>query len=245
MGNTADDTPFADPFEEPVFRWDEDRTAFQRSLLIDADSYRPELLFPLPPQQVPTDPLVSPSGRFSYANRILPAGGPLWTADPSGRYRAVRFTGEVVIPTLYDHTASPTLKVWMSLTPMEVFTLRPGVRMARGKVVVAGLGLSWFLKKVHDRGCVDEVVLIEKDRDLLDWYGQDLCGQLPKVREVICGDAYAYLGRLGRHAKYLYDIWPLLGNAALDRKFQEKKRKLPHVWGWGDWKPEHPPHPGR
>ena len=140
----------------------------------------------------------------------------------------------MVIPTLYDFTAQPTLKVWMSLTPMEVFTLRPGICMARRKVVVAGLGLGWFLKQVHDRGCVDEVVMIERDRDLLDWYGHDLCGRLPKVKDVICGDALAYLGRLGRHTKYLYDIWPSLGDASRDRRFQAAKRKLPHVWGWGD-----------
>ncbi|HZW33101.1 MAG TPA: hypothetical protein VFF52_20460 [Isosphaeraceae bacterium] len=183
MSMTAADLSLANPFEEPVLRWDEDRTEFRRSLLIDATSYRPEPLFPLPPQVMPTTQLVSPSGRFSYANRILPAGRILWTADPKGRQGTVRFTGDVVIPTLYDYAAFPTLKVWMSLTPMEIFTLRPGVRMARGKVVVAGLGLGWFLKKVHDRGCVDEVVLIEKDRDLLDWYGHDLCGRLPKVAD--------------------------------------------------------------
>lgn len=234
MAATAD-ASFDQLFDEAVIRWDEDRTGFKRSLLIDANSYRPESLFPLPPQLVPTAQLASPSGRFSYANRILPAGLPLWTADPSGQYGAVRFTGDVVIPTLYDFTARPALEVWMSLTPMEVFTLRPGIYKARGKVVVAGLGLGWFLKKVHDRESVDEVVLIEKDRDLLDWYGYDLCQRLPKVTEVICGNAYAYLGRLGRHAKYLYDIWPHLGEAAVDRKFQAKKRKLPHVWGWGDW----------
>lgn len=229
----ADDL-FADPFEQTAIRWDEDRTEFRPSLVLEADTYRPEPLFPTPPQPVPTDPLVSPSGRFSYANRILPAFRPLWTADPKGRQGEVRFTGDVVIPTLYDATVLPARQVWMSLTPMEVFTLRPGVRMARGKVVVAGLGLGWFLKKVHDRGCVDEVVLIERDRDLLDWYGHDLCGRLPKVKDVICGDALAHLGRLGRQAKYLYDIWPRLGDAALDGKFQAAKRRLPHVWGWGD-----------
>src|SRR5579883_140321 len=101
MSMTAADLSLANPFEEPVLRWDEDRTEFRRSLLIDATSYRPEPLFPLPPQVMPTTQLVSPSGRFSYANRILPAGRILWTADPKGRQGTVRFTGDVVIPTLY------------------------------------------------------------------------------------------------------------------------------------------------
>ncbi|HZT80803.1 MAG TPA: hypothetical protein VFA26_11295 [Gemmataceae bacterium] len=55
-----------------------------------------------------------------------------------------------------------------------------------------------------------------------------------KVKDVICGDALSFLGRLGKHTKYLYDIWPTLGGAARDRKFQAAKRKLLHVWGWGD-----------
>jgi hypothetical protein len=226
--------PISERSIEPVVRWEEDRTEFRPSLLIDAATYRPEPLFPLPPQLVSTRQLVSPAGRFSYANRILPAGTPLWTADPRGRHGVVRFTGDVVIPTLYDFAARPTLNVWMSLTPMEVFTLRPGLRLARGKVVVAGLGLGWFLRKVHDLDAVEEVVLIEANRDLLDWYGEAICRRLPKVTQVICGDAYAYLGRLGKHAKYLYDIWPRLGEAARDRRFQAKKLKLPHAWGWGD-----------
>jgi len=149
MPQSHDADPFSELSIEPVVRWDEDRTEFRPSLLIDADTYRPEPLFPLPPQLVPTQQLVSPARRFSYANRILPAGAPLWTADPKGRCGVVRFTGDVVIPTLYDFASLPTLNVWMSLTPMEVFTLRPGLRLARGKVVVAGLGLGWFLQKVN------------------------------------------------------------------------------------------------
>ena len=47
---TAADVSVANPFEEPVLLWDEDRTEFRRTLLIDATSYQPEPLFPLRPR---------------------------------------------------------------------------------------------------------------------------------------------------------------------------------------------------
>lgn len=215
-------------------RWHEDKTPFRKKLLIDASTYRPEPLFNLAPERHPTNLVASPNGRFAYANRILPGGAELWTADDRGVQGTVSFTGDVVIPTLYDFSRRPELPVWMSLTPMEVFTLRPGVMRARGKVIIAGLGLGWFLRKVHQRISVNEIVLVEKDQGLLDWFGYGMCRKLPKVTDVICDDAYRHLGKHGRRTCYLYDIWPTLGCARRDRKFQAKKRGLTTVWGWGE-----------
>lgn len=49
--------------------------------------------------------------------------------DRHGRDRAY-FTGPVRVPALYDCMQ----RVWMSMTPMEVLTQRPGLKRARGRV---------------------------------------------------------------------------------------------------------------
>ena len=41
---------------------------------------------------------------------------------------------------------------WMSLTPSEMATQRPGVQKAQGTVVIGGLGLGWLLRKVCEKG---------------------------------------------------------------------------------------------
>src|SRR4051794_19785126 len=119
----------------------------------------------------------------------------------------------------------------MSFTPMEVITQRPGIRRAHGTMLVGGLGLGWFLRKVHDRPEVERVILVESCRELLDWYGDELCGRLPKVTDVICGDVFDQIGRFGPKAKHLLDIWKGYGECLLDERFLRCKRLYRHVWG--------------
>ena len=118
--------------------------------------------------------------------------------------------------------------------PTKIITQRPGIARASGTVMVGGLGLGWFLHKVHDRGEVDRVILVERCQELLDWYGNDLCRQLPKVTDVICGDVYEQIGRFGARTKHLLDIWKLYGECLLDERFVWHKRRYKHVWGWGE-----------
>lgn len=138
----------------------------------------------------------------------------------------------MVVPTLFDITG-PFPEPWMSLTPKEMITQRPGIQRASGTVFVGGLGLGWFLRMVHDRPQVDRVILVEGSRELLDWYGHDLCRRLPKVTDVICGDVYDQVGRFGSRTKHLLDIWKDYGECLQDGRFLLCRRLFGHVWGWG------------
>ena len=172
---------------ERIARWDEDETKYEERLFLRADSFRPERLFYVKPSLDWLDGIASPGGNYGYANRILPSGTSLKFSLSPSREGKVKFDGDVVIPTLFD-LGGPFPEPWMSFTPMEVITQRPGIRRAHGTVLVGGLGLGWFLRKVHDRPEVERVILVESCGELLDWYGDDVCGRLPKVTDVICGD---------------------------------------------------------
>lgn len=123
--------------------------------------------------------------------------------------------------------------IWMSLTPFEMLTQRSGVQAAKGTVVVGGLGLRWFLRKVCERPSVELVIVVERSQELLDWYGTAMCQKHSKVTDVICDDAYNQIGKHGE-ARYLLDIWPTFGDARNDQRFIQAKRALKkNNWGWG------------
>jgi hypothetical protein len=125
----------------------------------------------------------SPSGKFMYCEKRLPRAGLLRTLQGS-RKGNVMFDGAVNIPALHEkrHDGSWDERPWMSHTPMEVMTQRPGVRRARGHTVVAGLGLGWNLVQVTTKKTVKEVTLVEISDELTDWI-------LPKVFAFALPDA--------------------------------------------------------
>jgi hypothetical protein len=192
---------------------------------------------------------LSPNGNFAHQNRILPEGRPLLLYGK--QVGQAVWNGDIPIPTLIDtrrqsHTGecffpdTPLEQraqfgaVWMSLTPMEMMTQRSAVRMAAGTVVIGGLGLGWLLRKVAEKPEVERVIVVEKSRELLDWYGFRLCGRFPKVSEVICDDIYHQIGKHGPAARYLLDIWHLYTGAADDHRLRPWRRKLKRrLWAWG------------
>jgi hypothetical protein len=195
--------------------------------------FNPKPLFDTVPSDTWFSGILSPSRDYLYSNRILSAGQRLKLALSPRQEGSVEFDGDVVIPTLFDlteHRPEP----WMSLTPQEMITQRPGIQRASGTVMVGGLGLGWFLRKVHNRHEVDRIILVERCQALLDWYGYGLCRSLPKVTDVICGDVYDQIGRFGTKTKHLLDIWKLYAECLQDEQFRLHKRRYKHVWGWGE-----------
>ena len=124
--------------------------------------------------------------------------------------------------------------VWMSVTPGEMLTQRPGVTRSQGTVLIGGLGLGWLLKKVCEKDSVDRVIVVDKSQELLDWYGYDMCKRHPKVSDVICDDAYNQIGKHGSSTMHLLDIWLLFSDSSRDRRLMAFRRKLKNrVWAWG------------
>jgi hypothetical protein len=238
--------------KEPRYeQWDEDSTPHRALLLLDAGTYKVERVFTNPPGPSPRrspDYLVSPKGSFAYMNAVLPRGAPipLYGSNP-GR---TLWNGEVVLPMLIDmrrecRTGKPFSQsisdaqrvtwgaLWMSLTPAEMISQRSGIARASGKVVIGGLGLGWFLRKVCEKDCVEEVVVVERSQELLDWYGYDLCKKYPKVKEVICNDVYEEFHRHGDH-QFLLDIWPIYQGARQDKRLRPLRKEMGRrLWAWG------------
>jgi hypothetical protein len=250
--------------------WEPGSTSWKWELTLKADSWPAYDLFPeLEPLKI-RDHLVnrylsgrvdgseryvarSPSGKWSYINRVLPKGEVLdihilpedaadeelecspdwdrWSDDlVTGN---VMFDGPVVIPVVFEGRS-----IWMSHTPFEVMSQLPITRYAKGKVVVVGLGLGWLLQVVANNPSVTEVVLVERSQELVDWILPRLCRYMPadKPVSVIVGDAYEVLPTLQADWA-LVDIWQEYTEIEEDmERLYESAHGIERWWGWGqDW----------
>jgi hypothetical protein len=236
----------------PFEKWDDEKTLLKLNLYLDAASYNQTPLFDLPPvgpDNFSEHFLVSPDHSFAYQNRILLKGFPL--VLHSIKNGMVVFNNDVVLPTLIDLTTDSMFgdsfsdstelvqrakmgAVWMSLTPSEILTQRPGVIKAQGTVLIGGLGLGWLLKKVCEKDSVERVIVVERSQELLDWYGYDLCKRYDKVSDVICDDVFNQIGKHGDDTIYLLDIWLLYSDAKRDPGLKAIGRDLKNqIWAWG------------
>jgi len=143
----------------------------------------------------------------------------------------VCFDAPVWIPVLHDGDGT----TWMSLTPNEVISQRRGLRMARGEVLIGGLGLGWLARRVAERGAVKHVTVVEKDPDVASFFGESIQRHFGGKVEVVVDDVYDHLAarESAAYDTILMDIWSGASDADFDRAFVKLKREHPRVWGWG------------
>jgi hypothetical protein len=221
-----------------------DRMPWERELRIKAESYA--VMPPLFPDVVPVmlrtneenrakpdrHRAVSPDGRWWYVRRLLKKG--VWIDTMYGKNKGrICFDGDVETPAVWEDERGG-LQTWMSLTPMEVFTLRGGTRLAKGTTVVAGLGMGYQLWKVSQRQKVRRIILVERSQSLVDWI-------LPRVLpmmgcrdiDVEVGNVHEVLPRLKADVA-LVDTFKGYGfnRDELDR-MRVKAPGIGKWWGWG------------
>lgn len=228
---------------DPAMRW-------ERELNLQAASYQAHVLELFPrvassfPHAVndlaPAQFVDSPCGAWRYCVKELPTGARLDTYN--GRKKGdVLFDGSVRLPALHDRERyhregeAPRWNMlpWMSLTPMEVFSLRPGTRRAKGAVIVAGLGLGHQLIEVSKRKKVTSLTLVERERSLVDWLLPILRPHLGCEIDVIVGDAYEVLPKMQADV-CLLDIFRGYGGNKDDAdRVRETSPGIGFVWAWG------------
>lgn len=228
--------------DEDVIAWDPQMT-FRDALHIDASTYKQPSLFKVKASSE-ADPnkhrskkktlVISDGGNWCYRELILDAGDMLFTMSGSRR-GVVRFDGPVIIPAIHSMGRNGEWGgiPWMSLTPMEFFTLRPGTKMATGHTVIAGLGMGYQLEQVCKKRSVKKVTLVERDQEIVDWI-------LPRLDlndkdvDIIVGDAVGILPELEADVT-LVDIYKDYGynGDEFQRLLGPKSGK---VWHWGSAK---------
>jgi hypothetical protein len=218
----------------PTMKW-------QRELNLKAETYEPYSLFKVKTSNTfnvnkakKEELVLSPGGRFCYTEKRLRRAEVLPTMY--GREEgSVVFDGPVVIPALHDRDDDDwNVMPWMSLTPMEILSLRPGTQRAKGCVIVAGLGLGHQLIEVSKRKQVKELVLVEKDQELVDWLLPVIKPRLGRsLDKVVVGDAYEVLPTM-RADVALLDIFRTYGGNSWERdRLKKRCSGIGFMWAWG------------
>lgn len=222
--------------------WTDKTRYLQEGVNIKASTYHPLNLFPEVEscgdehwEATKKQRAISPSGSWLYVNKRLRKGVTLRIMQGS-RESSVIFDGQVIIPCLYDKKKDGEWgrTPFMSLTPMEIFTLRPGTRLAKDHTIVAGLGLGHQLIEVCKRKSVKRVTLVEQSAELVEW-------MLPRVQphlsgrqiEVVVGDAMKVLPTLTADVA-LVDIFDGYGNNHYERDdLLASCKTIKKLWCWG------------
>jgi len=221
--------------------WDP-KMAWLPELNIQAKTYKMPSLFKVEPVKhrdanldKPSQQARSATGKYVYRERVLKRGDKMDTYCGS-KSGDVLFDGQVKIPMIFDRHAKLGdyhEDPWMSFTPMEVFTLRPGTRKAKGHVIVAGLGMGYQLQEVCKKRSVDRVTLVEIDQELVDWIFP-LCDTHGKDVDVVIGDAKKLVPKMEADVA-LIDIYRGYGNNGHMMRYyiQKHRAKINTVWIWG------------
>jgi hypothetical protein len=166
----------------------------------------------------------------------IPLGSERWqrtvmSLNTSGK--EVAWNSEVLFPVMLDpQFADPV--VWMSLTPMEVLTQRAGVKRARGKVLMGGLGMGWMAQRVLEREQVEHVTVYDTNEDVLDFFGGLIKAKFKDKVTLRHGDVFS-VRKPDKYDRILLDVWSSYHGAEYDQRLKAFKKKVDEkkLWTWG------------
>jgi hypothetical protein len=133
--------------------------------------------------------------------------------------------------------------IMMSDTTMEMVTNSEFMRRAHGKVLIAGLGLGIIVHIIQDLKAVDEIVIIEKSKDIIDMVTKEM--KFNDKVKIINDDIFEWQPAKGEKFDIMwFDIWPNICSdnypemKELNKKFGRKlNSKNPNRWK-GHWRYE-------
>lgn len=148
-----------------------------------------------------------------------------------GKQGSVEFTDDVSLPCLHNKSGPI-----MSMTPLEVFTLRPGFKKARGKCLVGGLGLGYFARRILERESVEAVTVIEKDPHVAQFFGDPILAKHKNVK-IVVDDVWEFIRNcdISQFDSILLDVWQDAGDSFEDKNLMEVQRKHDRVWAWAEY----------
>lgn len=130
-------------------------------------------------------------------------------------------------------------ETWMSTIPMEIESQEIGVRLARGHVVIFGLGMGWSAGASALQPEVTAVTVVERDPEVLELHRQlDIFAQLPdearaKIR-IEQGDAFDW--KPSEPVDLLMpDIWlPLMSDGRVEEvRAMQANVQAKAIYFWG------------
>ncbi len=138
-------------------------------------------------------------------------------------------------PAIYQNK-----RLWMSITPNEINTMKKPIEDAIGNVLTFGLGLGYYAYMCANKENVSSITIIEKDKDVISLFQSLILPQFkyPQKIKIIQMDAYDFLKNevMKNHFDYIFvDIYhDALDGKETYLKFEEYKKvySLPKIHYW-------------
>ena len=89
-------------------------------------------------------------------------------------------------------------RLWMSITPNEINTMKQPINKAKGNVLTFGLGLGYFAYMCSLKDDVKSVTIVEKDERVIKLFKEYILAYFLSIEKIniIKEDAYAYLSKM-------------------------------------------------
>lgn len=126
-------------------------------------------------------------------------------------------------PAVYENK-----RLWMSLTPNEINTMKIPIANAKGKVITFGLGLGYYAFHVSNKKDVTSITIIEKDENVIKLFKEYLLPQFKNKDKIkiIKDDAYHYLENNFKQEKYDYCFVDIYHDAGDGKEVYLKFEKI-------------------
>lgn len=117
------------------------------------------------------------------------------------------FETEFMFPAILEND-----RIWMTITPNEIETMKDAVDQAFGKVLAFGLGLGYYAYMISEKDHVESVTVVESNEDVIHLFNKYVLPQFKNAGKIkiIKADAFEYAQKHMSNGKYDFvftDLW--------------------------------------
>lgn len=145
----------------------------------------------------------------------------------------VSFSEDLDIPILRETHSE---NVWMSHTPMEVYTCNKGIALANGNVLMGGLGLGYMAKRVLEKENVSHLTIYEIDEELINTVGECFKEEYQDKITIVKESIYSIKDD-SMYDSVLIDIYPTFSDFINDDDLRDTFPSFDDnsikYWAWG------------
>ena len=150
------------------------------------------------------------------------------------------FENDMVLPSLgyfnkpfYYPSVYENNRLWMSVTPNEINTMKKPIEEACGNVCTIGLGLGYYTYMVSLKENVKSVTVVERDKEVIELFKKYILPQIEfkdKIK-IIESDCFSFLDKMDTNYDYLFiDIWHDVSDGImLYKKILPYEKKYPNT----------------
>lgn len=123
-------------------------------------------------------------------------------------------------------------RLWMSIVPNEINTMKKPIEQATGNVCVMGLGLGYFPYMISLKHDVISITIVEVNEEVIDLFEEEILPQFKfkdKIR-IVHMDAFMYYPNLENIDFCFVDLWHDVSDGLpMYLKFRELEATKPNV----------------